>query len=57
MFDPGAAASVPSETLVLSLISDVEEKIKAVDEFTKAICLELDDKLMQEELENNSNIL
>ena len=54
MFDPEAAASAPSETLVLSLISDVEEKIKTVDEFTEAICLELDDKLMQEELENNS---
>ena len=54
MFDPEAAASAPSETLVLSLISDVEEKIKTVDEFTEAICLELDDKLIQEELENNS---
>ena len=54
IFDPEAAASAPSETLVLLLISDVEEKIKTVDEFTEAICLELDDKLMQEELENNS---
>ena len=33
---------------------DVEEKVKALEEFTEAICLELDDKLMQEELENNS---
>ena len=54
MFDPEAAASAPSETLILSLISDVEEKIKTLDEFTEAICLELDDELMQEEVENNS---
>ena len=53
-FDPEAAASAPSETLVLLLISDVEETIETVDEFTEAICLELDDKLMQEDLENNS---
>ena len=46
MFDPEAAASARSETLVLSLITDVEEKIKTVDEFTEAICLELDDELM-----------
>ena len=39
MFDPEAAASAHSETLVLLLISDVEEKIKTVDEFTEAICL------------------
>ena len=32
MFDPGATAS-PSESLVSSLISDVEEKLKTVDEF------------------------
>ena len=32
MFDPGATAS-PSENLVLSLISDVEERLKTVDEF------------------------
>ena len=32
------------------LISDVEDKIKTVEEFTEAICLELDEKLMQEEL-------
>ena len=37
----------------MSLITDVE-KIKTVDEFTEAICLELDDKLMQKELENNT---
>ena len=54
MFGPEATASASSETLVLSLISDVEEKIKIVDDFREAICLELDDKLMQEELENNS---
>ena len=53
MFDPEAIAS-PSESLVLSLISDVEEKLKTVDEFTSAICFELDDELMQEEVENNS---
>ena len=53
MFDPGATAS-PSESLVLSLISDVEEKLKIVDEFTEAICLELDDESMQEGVENNS---
>ena len=33
IFDPEATAS-PSESLVLSLISDVEEKLKTVDEFT-----------------------
>ena len=53
MFDPEATAS-PSESLVLSLISDAEEKLKTVDEFTSAICFELDDESMQEELENNS---
>ena len=53
MFDPGATVS-PSESLVLSLISDVEEKLKTVDEFTFAICFELDNELMQEEVENNS---
>ena len=53
MFDPEATAS-PSESLVLSLISDVEEKLTTVDEFTSEICFELDDELMQEEVENNS---
>ena len=52
MFDLEATAS-PSESLVLSLISDVEEKLKTVDEFTSAIWFELD-KSMQEEVENNS---
>ena len=56
MFDPGATAS-PSESLVLSLISDVEEKLKTVDEFTSEICFELDDELMQEEVENNSKFV
>ena len=51
MFDPGATAS-PSESLVLSLISDVEEKLKTVDEFISEICFELDDELMQEEVVN-----
>ena len=55
IFDQEAAAS--SETLVLSLISDVEEKIKTVEDFTEEICVELDDKLMYEELENNSKYL
>ena len=54
IFDPETAASAHSETLVLSLFSDVEEKIKTVDEFTEAICLELDDELMQEEVEDNN---
>ena len=49
MFDPEATASL-SESLVLSLISDVEEKLKIVDEFTSEICFELDDELMQEEV-------
>ena len=49
MFDPE-----PTQSLVLTLISDVEEKLKTVDEFTSAICFELDDEAMQEELENNS---
>ena len=53
MFDPEATAS-PSESLVLSLISDVEEKLKTLDEFPSEICFELDDELMQEEVENNS---
>ena len=53
MFDPEAITS-PSESLVLSLISVVEEKLKTVDEFTSAICFELDDESMQEEVENNS---
>ena len=53
MLGPEAAASAPSETLVYSLITDVE-KIKSLEECTEAICLELNDKLMQEELENNS---
>ena len=53
IIDPEATAS-PSESLVLSLISDVEEKLKTVDEFTSEICFELDDVLMQEEVENNS---
>ena len=44
MFDPEATAS-PSESLVLSLISDIEETLKTVDEFTPAICFELDDEL------------
>ena len=52
MFDPEATTS-PSGSLVLSLISDVEEKLKTMDEFTSAICFELDDELMQEEVENN----
>ena len=56
MFDPEATAS-PSESLVLSLISDVEEKLKTVDEFTSEICFELDDVLMQEEVENNSKFV
>ena len=56
MFDPEATAS-PSESLVLSLISDVEEKLETVDEFTEAICLELDDESMQEEVENNSKYM
>ena len=53
--DPKAAATKPSETLVFTLISDVEERLKTVDEFTSAICFELDDELMQEEVESNSN--
>ena len=53
MFDPEATAS-PSESLASSLISDVEEKLKTVDEFTSEICFELDDELMQDEVENNS---
>ena len=40
--------------LVFTLISDVEERLKTVDEFTSEICFELDNKLMQEEVENNS---
>ena len=56
IFDPEATAS-PSESLVLSLISDVEEKLKTVDEFTSEICFELDDELMQEEVENNSKFV
>ena len=54
--DPKAAAvaAKPSETLVFTLISDVEERLKTVDEFTSEICFELDDELMQEEVENNS---
>ena len=56
MFDPGTTAS-PSESLVLSLIFDVEEKLKTVDEFTSEICFELDDELMQEEVENNSKFV
>ena len=56
MFDTGATAS-PSESLVLSLISDVEEKLKTVDEFTSAICFDLDDELMQEEVENDSKFM
>ena len=55
IFDPEAAAS-PSESLVLSLIFDVEEKLKTVDEFTSEICFELD-VLMQEEVENNSKFV
>ena len=34
--------------------SFVKEKIKAVEEFIEAICLELDLRLMKEELENNN---
>ena len=54
--DPKAAAAAakPSKTLVFTLISDVEERLKTVDEFTSEICFELDDELMQEEVENNS---
>ena len=52
--DPKAVAAKPSETLVFTLISDVEERLKTVDEFTSEICFELDDELMQEEVENNS---
>ena len=54
MFEPEAAATAPGETLVLALISDVEDKIKTVEECTEAVCLELDDNLIQEEVENNS---
>ena len=50
MLEPEAFASTPSEALVFSLITDAEGRIKMVDELTEAICLELDDKLMQEEL-------
>ena len=42
------ATSLPSESLVLSLISDVEDKLKTVDAFASEICFELDDELMQE---------
>ena len=52
--DPKAAAAKPSETLVLTLISDVEERHNTVDDFTSEICFELDEELMQEEVENNS---
>ena len=54
--DPKAAAAAakPSETLVFTLISDVEERLKTVDDFTSEICFKLDDELMQEEVENNS---
>ena len=57
--DPKAAAAAakPSETLVFTLISDVEERLKTVDEFTSAICFELDDELMQEEVEHNSKFV
>ena len=53
MLEPEAAASAPSEALVLSLITDIEEKKLELEEFTEAKFLELDDILMQEELENN----
>ena len=43
MLEPEAAASAPCEILVFSLISDVEKKIKTVEEFTEAVCLELHD--------------
>ena len=39
--------------VVFSLITDVHENIKTLEEFTEAICFELDDKLMQEEIESN----
>ena len=56
--DPKAApAAKPSETLVFTLISDVEERLKTVDDFTSEMCFELDDELMQEEVENNSKYL
>ena len=45
MFEPEAAASALTETLVFSLIIDVEEKVKALEEFTEAVCLELDEEL------------
>ena len=57
MLEPEAAASAPSETLVFSLITDVEEKILDLEEFTEAICLEVDDELMLEEVENNSKFV
>ena len=57
LYDPKAAAAAakPSETLVFTLITDVEEKIKTVEDFTETICLELDEELMQGEVEDNSN--
>ena len=39
MFDPEVAASAPSETLVFSLIADVDEKIKTVEEFIEQYVL------------------
>ena len=55
--EPKAAAAKPSETLVFTLISDVEERLKTVDDFTSEKCFELDEELMQEEVENNIKYL
>ena len=53
-----ADASPPiSGNLALSLISDVEDKLKAVEEFTESICLFLEEQEMQDEIAKNCNYL
>ena len=44
-----------SESLVITLIADVEEKLKSIDDFNEAICLLLEDAEMQNEISRNFN--
>ena len=53
LVEPVGAGSVASENLVFSLITDIVDKLKTIEEFTEIICLELSDKEMQDEVEKN----
>ena len=49
---PGAESTL-SKNLALSLITEVEDKLRLVDSLTETLCLELCEKEMLDEIENN----